>query len=306
MPPVRRAPANVQLRRAHLVLILAGLVPTAIMLAAGLVLLVVGTSQVGLVTSILILAFCTTAITGYILGTVFLSRGASVARFQNDYLSAVSHELNTPLTSIRMFIETLRNDEALDPSEKSKCLELLDREIMRLDGLVARLFDLSRMETGRHTFERKRVSVDDLFADTLSAFDASTLNNPTVIDVDNPGKLYVVGDHTALVQALTNLLVNAWKYTPDQDKHIELSASANGKWIEISVADNGPGISRADQRQIWDQFERGQAGTRQAAQGAGLGLAIVRAIVRGHRGKVDLTSRRERGAEFHIKLRAYP
>lgn len=303
---VKRAPANVQLRRAHLILILAGLVPTCLMLAAGMVLLVVGTSAVGVVTGILIVAFTTTAVTGYILGTVFLSRGASVARFQNDYLSAVSHELNTPLTSIRLFIETLRNDGALDPSEKAKCLELLDREIRRLDGLVARLFDLSRMETGRHEFDRKPVSVDDLFKDTLSAFDAATLSEPVEVEVDNPGGLWVLGDHTALVQALTNLLTNAWKYTAEGDKRIELSARADGKWVDMSVRDNGPGISRSEQREIWQQFERGRAAMSKPEQGSGLGLAIVRAIARGHRGKIDVRSRPGEGAEFTIKLRALP
>jgi two-component system phosphate regulon sensor histidine kinase PhoR len=298
-----RAPAVVQLRRAQLTLMLATLVPTILMTAIGIGLLAAGSHIGAVVAGVLVVAFCTTSLTGYILGSIFVSRGASVARFQNDFLSSVSHELRTPLTSISMFIETLRDDRLTDPTEKRKCLELLDQEVQRLSKLVERLINLSRMEAGRHTFERGAVRVDEIVREALIAFDASTLSEQVEVDVTIEDDLLVVGDRSALAQALANLLVNAWKYTPSGDKQIGLTARASGREVEISILDNGPGIPKQEQRRIFDQFERGQAAVDGKRAGSGLGLAIVRAIVRGHRGRVDVRSPPGRGAEFRIRLR---
>src|SRR5262245_18304289 len=136
-----RPPANVFLRRAQLILMLATLVPTVALTALGIVLLAVGKSSSGLVIvgGVLAIAFTTSAITGYILGSIFISRGASETRVQTDFLSSVSHELRTPLTSMRMFIETLKDGRVTDPEEQKKCLAIVHEELARLDTLVGRL-----------------------------------------------------------------------------------------------------------------------------------------------------------------------
>jgi len=302
-----RAPAVVFLRRAQLILILAGLVPTILMSAAGIVVLVTEPRPVLIVVGVLVLAFCTSVVTGIILVTVFLSKGAALARFQHDYLATVSHELRTPITSIRLFIETLNSEERLDPEEKRKCLDLLEQEIERLDGLVSRLFDLSRIESGSHGFERAPVAVQEVVEDALSSYEATALRERVAIDVSVEKGLVVEGDHAALVRVVANLLTNAWKYTPAHDKQISLTAHGlSQKYVEISVADNGPGIERAEQREVFDQFTRGQAAVEGGAKGTGLGLAIVRAIVRAHRGRIEVSSPSGTGAEFRIRLRRLP
>ncbi len=282
---------------------LATLVPTILMTAIGIGLLIVGSHIGAVVAGVLVVAFCTTSLTGYILGSIFVSRGAEVARFQNDFLSSVSHEIRTPLTSISMFIEMLRERRVTDPAEQQKCLDLLDQEVKRLSGLVERLINLSRMEAGRQSFERSAVRVDELVAEALRAFDAATLSEKVDVKVELDADLIVTGDRTALAQAVTNLLVNAWKYTPSGEREIGLSARTIGRHVEITVADNGPGISKEEQRRIFDQFERGRAAEDARHAGSGLGLAIVRAIVRAHRGRVDVRSLPGRGAEFRIRLR---
>lgn len=299
-----RAPANVQLRRAQLILMLATLVPTVLMTGLGIVLLAVGSSSVGIVIGLLVLTFCTSSITGYILGSMFVSRGASMAKVQNDFLSGVSHELRTPLTSIRMFIETLRDERLTDPDDKRQCLDLLKQEVARLEGLVERLIELSRIETGKHQFNSDAVAVTDLVRDALTAFDVATLANKVTVDVDVEPGLVVTGDRAALSQTLVNLLVNAWKYTPEQGKEIRLAARTHSeKWVELTVSDNGPGIPWGEQRHIFDKFERGKGAIDGGIGGVGLGLATVRAIVRAHKGRVELHSRPGRGAEFRILLR---
>jgi two-component system phosphate regulon sensor histidine kinase PhoR len=287
---------------------LATLVPTVLMTALAIVLLAIGSDSVGvvLVTGILVLAFCATSITGYILGTIFVQRGASMARVQSDFLSSVSHELRTPLTSIRMFIETLRDDRLTDPEDKHQCLTLLQREVHRLDGLVERLIELSRMETGKHYFERKPVRLDDVVHDALAAFDAGTLPGRVPIEVALDPGLTVIGDRATLAQALVNLLNNAWKYTPEDDKQIRLSARALGlRHVEIQVEDNGIGIPREEQRHIFGKFERGKQAIERRTTGVGLGLATVRAIVRAHRGRIEVRSQPGRGSEFRIRLRRH-
>jgi signal transduction histidine kinase len=297
-----RPPAVVQIRRAHLVLMLAGLVPTVLMSTLGIILLVLAPGTVSVVAAILVMALATSAVTGYILGSIFLNRGAAIARFQNDYLSAVSHELNTPITSTRLFIETLRERE-LPPEEKKKVLDLLHREMERLDGLVQRLFELIRMESGRHEFDRAPVQVADLVDDAVSTFDAATLEAPTTIERSIEPGLMLLGDHAALSRALSNLMTNAWKYSPRGSAHIKVEARSEGKWALVSVADQGPGIERAEQARIFEMFERGHDATRGGVSGSGLGLAIVRAIVRGNRGRIELHSEPGKGARFDIRLR---
>jgi two-component system, OmpR family, phosphate regulon sensor histidine kinase PhoR len=297
---MRFPPANLQLRRAQLVLMLVVLVPTVMMTAVGFVLLVLGKSTTMVVSGVLVLTFCTTGITGYILGSIFLTKGASLARVQNDFVSAVSHELRTPVTSIRLLIDSLR-DGRLGDDERAQVLSLLSRETDRLEQLVVRVLELSRLESGAHVFARDRIDVGELVEEAIAAFDAVTLTRPTSIATKLEPGLTIVGDRPTLVRALLNLLTNAWKYT-GETKHIEIEGHAAGRWIELVVRDNGPGIARDEQRAIYEQFKRGRAAEATGATGVGLGLAFVRTIVKGQKGKLDLASRPGETA-FRIRLR---
>jgi two-component system phosphate regulon sensor histidine kinase PhoR len=298
---LRFPPANVQLRRAQLVLMLAVLAPTVAMIAVGIVLLAVADDAGALVAGILILTLCTTGVTGYILGSIFVGKGASLVRVQHDFLSSVSHELRTPLTSMSLFMESLR-DGRLALEDQRKVVELMSGEIGRLDGLVGRLLELSRLESGRHAFERQRVDISPLVAEACATFEASTLTRPTAIATDVEDDLWVIGDRATLIRAISNLLVNAWKYT-DDDKKISLTARSHGRWIDIAVRDNGIGLPRGEQRDVFEEFARGKEAIDRGLPGVGLGLAFVRAIVRAHRGKIVIASRPGGGSEFKIRLR---
>lgn len=298
-----RAPANVLLQRAQMTLMLAILMPTVLMLAMGIAMLAVGSGSLNFIAGLLLLAFCTTSLTGYILGSMFVRRGASLAKVQNDFISSVSHELRTPLTSIRMFIETLQDERLTDPVQKQQCMDLLLREVQRLDGLVSRVIDLSRYETGRHPFEMRTVALDLVLQDALHAYRASTLANPSEVVVEAQPGLHVTGDRPTLALALTNLLMNAYKYSDQEGRRIRLEASAADQKVRVTVRDNGPGISRDEQRIIFDEFERGQQAIDGRAPGSGLGLAIVRAILKAHNGTVDVHSVPGQGAAFTITVR---
>ena len=280
---------------------LAVLVPTVLMTGVGVILLALRGNSVATVTSgVLVLAFCTSGIAGYILVSIFVGRGASLARVQNDFVSSVSHELRTPVTSIRLLIESLRDGRLVD-ADRVEALTLIARETDRLETLVGRVLELSELESGGHIYARDRVEIDDLLEEALAAFAACTLTRPTAITTAIERGLTVTGDRGTLVRAIVNLLTNAWKYT-GEDKQISIEVRPAGRWIEIIVRDNGIGIDRVDQRSLYEQFHRGRRAVDSGAPGVGLGLAFVRAIVRGHRGKLDFASRPGETA-FRIRLR---
>ena len=146
------------------------------------------------------------------------------------------------------------------------------------------------------------LAVADLAAEAIASFDAATLSRPTPIAVELEPDLTIVGDRATLVRAVGNLLINAWKYT-GPDKRITLTARAVKRRVELKVADNGPGIDADERGVLFDGFTRGKAAAESRAPGVGLGLAIVHAIVRAHKGKVEVVSRPGEGATFRIVLR---
>jgi len=304
-----RSPTAVFLHRARITFMLAALVPTVLMTAIGIILVASGGSKsLSIVGGILVLAFCATALAGYTMGSIFVTRGATLASIQNEFLSSVSHEIRTPLTSILMFIETLRADKIESPAERQRCLTIVHQELTRLDGLVGKLIELSKIESRPTAFERRPVRVADFVGDALTAFEAMKIGGDAQVaevHTDLDPDLLVYGDRSALAQALSNLLSNAWKYTRPADKKIEVRARADRETISISVSDNGVGIPRLEQAAIFEKFERGSGAVAGGAAGSGLGLAIVRAVVEAHRGRVEVRSQVDHGARFCIVLPRY-
>jgi two-component system phosphate regulon sensor histidine kinase PhoR len=298
-----RSPTTILLLRARLIFMATALIPTVLMTAIGVVFVAEGGSKsVSVIGGILVLAFCTTALVGYTLGTIFVTRGAALASVQNEFLSTVSHELRTPLTSIRMFIDTLREDRVTNPDERRRCLTIINQELSRLDGLVGKLIELSKIESRHAAFERRPVAVADVVADALATFEALRFSSEVDLRVEVDSRLMVRGDRAALAQAVGNLLGNAWKYTPAAEKQIAITAAAEGERVTIAVTDNGVGVPAGERELIFEKFQRGSAAEGTGSPGSGLGLAIVRAIVRAHKGEVDVRSEAEHGASFRISL----
>jgi two-component system phosphate regulon sensor histidine kinase PhoR len=298
-----RSPAAYFLRRAQLIFMITALVPTVLMTLVGVLLVVTGGSKsVAIVSGILVLAFCATSLAGYVLGTIFVTRGAGLAAIQNEFLSSVSHELRTPLTSIRLFIDTLREERISDPEERQRCLGVVHQELTRLDALVGKLIALSKIESRRAAFDRRPVALGEVIDEALVAFKAISVGSGVDLHVKVAPDLMVHGDRSALGQAVANLLANSWKYTDAETRRIDVTTGADSRHVWITVTDNGIGIPTNEQNIIFEKFERGSAAVDRGTTGSGLGLAIVQAIVKAHRGKIEVRSQLNRGAQFRIVL----
>ncbi len=277
-------------------------VPAALMLTVGILILVYGSVARDYLFGSLILALVATTIAGTAATLAVLYREARVAKLQTDFVNKVSHDLRTPLTSIRMFVETLQLGRIQEPSRQAEALEIIADETARLSGLISRLLDWARMESGRRSYELRRQRIEPIVDAALKAFEPQLLAEP--IEVKRtvaPDLPAVWADQQALTEALLNLLTNAWKYT-GPEKRIEVSATRSGPTVLITVSDNGPGIAPREQKRIFEKFYRAQDPLQRPIEGTGLGLAMVKHIVAGHGGKVSVASDLGRGAAFTIAL----
>jgi two-component system phosphate regulon sensor histidine kinase PhoR len=231
-----------------------------------------------------------------------LYREAKLSRMKTDFVSLVSHELRTPLTSIRMFIETLALGRLKDAAQTQEVLQLLTRETERLSELIERVLDWARIESGRKEYQRERLKVEALVEAAVAAFRAQRLEGDADLKVEVPeGLPQVEVDRHAVAGALLNLLQNAYKYS-GQDKRISLSANTRGKWVCLSVEDNGVGIASKDRKRIFERFYRVDNLLTRKTEGSGLGLAITKRIIEAHGGHITVKSEVGKGSRFTIEL----
>jgi len=294
----------VKLRRVYPLIIGFVVVPAAMMLTVGILILVFGRQKQDYVFGTLILALVGTTILGTIGTLVVLYREAYVSRLQTDFVNKVSHDLRTPLTSIRMFVETLQLGRIADPGQRQEALDIIAVETERLSVLISRLLDWARMESGKRSYDFKRQPLGPIVTDALRAVESQRIQTRAQVSHDVPEDLPpVYADRDALADALVDLLQNAFKYTGDE-KRIRVSARAAGNAVAIVVEDNGPGIPGADQKRIFDKFYRGKDPLERSIEGSGLGLSMVKHVVQAHGGRVGVKSEIGKGAAFTVLLPA--
>jgi signal transduction histidine kinase len=231
-----------------------------------------------------------------------LLRHARLARLKTDLVAAVSHELKTPLASMRLLVDSLLEDGVSDPVRTREYLELIAGENLRLSRLIENFLTFSRIERNRQRFEFSPTSVERVVDTALLAMGerlhVAGCRFETEIAPDLPR---LQADEDALVMVLVNLLDNASKYTP-QEKHIRVRAAAADGAVILSVEDNGIGIAPGEQQRIFRKFYQVDRRLAREAGGCGLGLSIVASIVRAHGGTIAVKSCPGGGSTFTVSL----
>lgn len=244
-------------------------------------------------------------------------REMEVSRMKSEFVARVSHELKTPLASIRLFGEMLRDGRVADEAKRERYQSVIVRESERLTRLIERVLGYSRIERDELQLDMRSVAIDELVEETVTSFDADADAARVRIEHASDDPLpRVQADRDALAQVLWNLLDNARKYS-DEGSPIRVRlgvAASNGvprspanngtNHVVITVEDEGSGIAADDRERIFDLFQRGQDDMTRGVGGVGLGLTIAKRFVDAHGGSIDVESRPGEGSRFTVRLPA--
>ncbi|MBN2491387.1 MAG: HAMP domain-containing histidine kinase [Planctomycetes bacterium] len=253
---------------------------------------------------LVVLLLGTTVGSGLVLVLGF-QRARRVARLREELLANVTHELKTPVTSIRMFAEMLARDP-LDEARTRLFGKLLRGESLRLAGLIENVLDFARLERAGRELEREPVDVGELVRQVAEAFRFRAEEQGVEFRAeggDAGADLASITHAPSVERILLNLLDNALKYRRPRSAAIELRARRVEDRLEVAVVDNGPGIPAAEQERIFEPFYRVQYDD-YAIRGAGLGLAIARRLARQLGGELRVASRVGEGSTFVLELPA--
>jgi two-component system OmpR family sensor kinase len=217
---------------------------------------------------------------------------------ERNFLMSVSHELRTPLTAIRGHVDALREGVVEDPELRSDSLDVIAFEAERLSRLVGDILDLAKLDAHRFTLLQEEVDMEALTEQAYSAFAEEARRRAIDYRRDVTARPVIVTDGDRVLQIISNLLSNAFRWTPDGGR-IELSLQHTNGNVEVAVDDNGPGITEEEWERIFRPFVS-RAGT----GGTGLGLAIARELAVALGGRIDLESEPGRGSRFQLVLPA--
>jgi two-component system, OmpR family, sensor kinase len=227
----------------------------------------------------------------------FAERAATEDKLRR-FLADASHELRTPLTSIRGYAEVFERGAKDDPEDLELAMRRIEEESKRMGVMVEELLVLARLGEGREP-EQAPVNLARVVGDAVS--DARAAAPERAIALDAVEDLKVIGDDAQLRQVVANLLGNALRHTPD-DAAIRVRLAPDGGSAALEVADDGPGLAPDVAAKVFEPFYRADASRTRQTGGAGLGLAIVQAIVEAHGGRVTLRTSPGAGATFTVHL----
>lgn len=260
---------------------------------------------IGLQVAVLLLAI---GIGGWLI-VADLRRHLTLARQKTDFVSNVSHELKTPLTSIRLFAELLAEGRVTDDAKQRRYLQVITAESARLTRLINNVLDFARLERGEKSYTFTRCDLAAVVSETVATYRPHLEQAGFKLELDLPPAttpVFVNADRDALAQVLMNLLSNAEKYSAERKEiRIELRATtAPQAACEVRVLDRGLGVPPGTESRIFEQFYRAHDSLSSGIQGSGLGLTLARQIARAHGGEITCEPRPGGGSCFTLRLPA--
>ena len=239
-------------------------------------------------------------------GAVLIARTIAheveILKLKSDFVSSVSHEFKTPLTSIKALAERLQGDKVIDPARMKQYFSLISQNADQLTRLVKNLLNSSKIEEGKFEYDFVLTDIAQLVTEQIQDFGKNEVQKATRIRAlipDDIPPIYV--DREALSQALNNLLDNALKFSP-MDREIEVRVKKEGENVIIEVADKGIGIPQDELEKVFEKFYQGRNAVKQSAKGTGLGLTLVKHTAEAHGGKISVRSKVGEGSTFSLTL----
>ena len=225
-----------------------------------------------------------------------------LSKMKSDFISTVSHEFKSPLTSIRQMTEMLFNERIKNESRKKEYYGVMLEQTERLSHLIDNILDFSKIEEGKKVFQFEKTNLSELVEHVKSVFQKSIANEGFSIILSIPEALpELVLDKEAIQQVIYNLLDNAYKYSGDS-KEIKIFAESIDGSVKISVQDFGIGIAPEDEHRIFERFYRGGKELTRSIKGSGIGLTVVSKIIKAHGGKISFESTPGKGSTFYVIL----
>lgn len=222
-----------------------------------------------------------------------------------ELTAAISHDLRTPLASVRAMAEALADGVVEEDSERARYYALIQREIERLDRMIGDLFDLAQIDAGALRLEKRSLPLQEIVAEVVEGMrpQAERSGIDLRFEAESEPLPDVELDGDRFERAVSNLVRNALQHTP-KGGEIRAQVRLEDGWLALDVKDNGEGFDASQAQQVWNRFYRGDKsrGRKGSGDGAGLGLSIVRGFVEAHGGRVECTSAPGRGATFTVRL----
>lgn len=224
------------------------------------------------------------------------------AKYRQEFLADVSHELKTPIFAAQGFVHTLLDNPEEEPEIRNKFLEKAAKSLDGLDELVKDLLTVSQIETGAIKIDRKAINLREVIAEIVEQLEAKARLKSVTFKLNAPeGPIMVKADFQRITQVLINLVDNGIKYGNDGGK-VTIQILERNKTYEIQVKDNGPGIPPEHLPRLFERFYRVDKSRTKISGGSGLGLSIVKHIVQAHGSKIMVASKVDKGTTFSFKL----
>ena len=228
-------------------------------------------------------------------------RLAELSALKSYFVSSVSHDLKTPLTSIRLFAEMMKDREDLPRQKAIEYLSIIEGESDRLARLITNVLDFAKIEKGTKEYVFKKCDLNEIAQNVIRSMNYQVTSNGFQLALDfSTDTLIIEADYDAVFDAITNLVSNALKYSPSDRKRIAIGTRSEDGFAILSVQDEGYGIAPHEIEHIFESFYRIDDPKMKSAGGAGIGLSLVKHTMDAHRGKVEVTSEVGKGSIFAL------
>jgi len=223
---------------------------------------------------------------------------------EKELISNISHDLRTPLTAIKGYVEGLMDGVADTPQKREKYLKTIFNKVNDMDRLINELTIYSKIDTNRIPYNFKKISVDEYFEDCYNEIGMDLEAKDIELEYCNHAnsKMYITADVEQLKRVINNIVSNSVKYLADRKGHIKLDIYDKDAYVHIRIEDNGKGISKEDLPHIFERFYRTDSSRNSTQGGSGIGLAIVKKIIIDHNGNIWAESKENIGTVMHLEL----